>query len=126
MDTTPSPDDLLLIHEVATITRRSVDTLRWLRHKGEGPRGHRAGRRVYFRRGDVAAWLASRSARALTPAPPPDLPPVSLPRAFPHLRMFAVPRPRRKPRRHLGPNPNQETFAVDRGVDWMQENFQHG
>ncbi len=36
MDATPSPDDLLLIDEVAAITRRSVDTLRWLRHKGRG------------------------------------------------------------------------------------------
>lgn len=67
MDTTPSPDDLLLIHEVATITRRSVDTLRWLRHKGEGPKGHRAGRRVYFRRGDVAEWLAQQERQGADP-----------------------------------------------------------
>ena len=69
MDTTPSPDDLLLIHEVATITRRSVDTLRWLRHKGEGPNGHRAGRRVYFRRGDVAEWLAQQERQGADPRP---------------------------------------------------------
>lgn len=67
MDATPSPDDLLLIHEVATITRRSVDTLRWLRHKGEGPRGHRAGRRVYFRRADVDAWLAEQERQGADP-----------------------------------------------------------
>jgi predicted DNA-binding transcriptional regulator AlpA len=69
MDTAPSPDDLLLIHEVATITRRSVDTLRWLRHKGEGPKGHRAGRRVYFRRGDVAEWLAQQERQGADPRP---------------------------------------------------------
>jgi Helix-turn-helix domain len=68
-DSTPSPDDLLLIHEVATITRRSVDTLRWLRHKGEGPRGHRAGRRVYYRRGDVMEWLAAQERAASSPRP---------------------------------------------------------
>jgi hypothetical protein len=69
MDATPSPDDLLLIHEVATITRRSVDTLRWLRHRGEGPRGHRAGRRVYFRRAGVEAWLAEQERRGADPRP---------------------------------------------------------
>jgi hypothetical protein len=56
-ETTPSPDDLLLLPEVAEITRRSIDTLRWLRHCGKGPRGHRSGRRVYYRRRDVMAWL---------------------------------------------------------------------
>jgi predicted DNA-binding transcriptional regulator AlpA len=64
-DSTPSPDDLLLITEVAQITRRSVDTLRWLRHRGEGPKGHRAGRRVYYRRSDVAEWLAEQERAAI-------------------------------------------------------------
>jgi len=68
MNDTPSPDDLLLIQEVAVITRRSVDTLRWLRHRGEGPRAHRAGRRLYYRRGDVAEWLAEQERRAADPA----------------------------------------------------------
>lgn len=58
MDTPPSPDDLLLIGEVATITRRTVDTLRWLRHKGEGPEGFRMGRRLVFRRRAVTEWIA--------------------------------------------------------------------
>jgi len=40
-ETIPNPDDLLLLPEVAEITRRSIDTLRWLRHCGKGPRGHR-------------------------------------------------------------------------------------
>jgi hypothetical protein len=60
MDPAQSPDDLLLIHEVAIVTRRSVDTLRWLRHRGEGPPAHRAGRRIYFRRGGVMQWLAQQ------------------------------------------------------------------
>jgi predicted DNA-binding transcriptional regulator AlpA len=58
--TRQSPDDLLLLPEVAEITRRSVDTLRWLRHKGEGPEGFRMGRRVVFRRGAVMEWIATQ------------------------------------------------------------------
>ncbi len=64
--TTPlSPDDLLLIDEVAAITRRSVDTLRWLRHKGEGPEGFRMGRRVMYRRGVVMEWIARQEREQL-------------------------------------------------------------
>lgn len=72
MDTTPSPDDLLLIEEVATITRRTVDTLRWLRHKGEGPEGFRMGRRLVFRRRAVTEWIAQqerKQARGRGPRP---------------------------------------------------------
>lgn len=57
---TPGPENLLLIEDVSVITRRSVGTLRWLRHQGHGPKGHRAGRRIYFRRGDVMEWLAEQ------------------------------------------------------------------
>jgi predicted DNA-binding transcriptional regulator AlpA len=67
-NTTPNPDDLLLLPEVAEITRRSEATLRWLRHRGEGPKGHRAGKRVYFRRGDVMEWLAEQERAATDPA----------------------------------------------------------
>jgi len=59
-DITPSPDDLLLLPEVAEITRQSIDTLRWLRHRGKGPQGFRMGRRVVFRRGAVMAWIAQQ------------------------------------------------------------------
>jgi predicted DNA-binding transcriptional regulator AlpA len=64
-DTTLSPDDLLLLPEVAEITRRSVDTLRWLRHRGEGPPGFRMGRRVVFRRGAVMEWIAQQEREQL-------------------------------------------------------------
>jgi hypothetical protein len=67
--TTPSPEDLLLIEDVSAITRRSVGTLRWLRHQGRGPKGHRAGRRIYFRRGDVMEWLAEQERAAGTSHP---------------------------------------------------------
>ncbi len=51
-------DDLLLLEEVAALTRQSVSTLRWLRHRGEGPAGFRLGRRVVFRRSEVEQWVA--------------------------------------------------------------------
>lgn len=57
---TPSPEDLLLIEDVSVITRRSVGTLRWLRHQGQGPKAYRSGRRIYFKRGDVMSWLAEQ------------------------------------------------------------------
>lgn len=63
-DTTHNSDDLLLLPEVALLTRRSEATLRWLRHRGDGPKGHRAGKRVYFRRGDVLEWLAEQERAA--------------------------------------------------------------
>jgi hypothetical protein len=71
MDVDPSPDDedLLLIQDVAKMTRRSVDTLRWLRHRGEGPPAHRAGRRLYYRRGGVRRWLAELEQRGSNRSP---------------------------------------------------------
>ena len=64
--TTPSPEDLLLIEDVSAITRRSVGTLRWLRHQGQGTKGHRAGR---IRRGDVMEWLSEQERAADTSRP---------------------------------------------------------
>ena len=64
-ETIPNPDDLLLLPEVAEITRQSVDTLRWLRPRGEGPQGFRMGRRVVFRRGVVMAWIAQQERKEL-------------------------------------------------------------
>jgi hypothetical protein len=69
MNATPSPDDLLLIDEVAAITRRSVDALRWLRHRGEGPAAFRSGRRIYYRRGAVMRWLADQERAGSLPRP---------------------------------------------------------
>jgi predicted DNA-binding transcriptional regulator AlpA len=71
METTHSPDDLLLLPEVAEITRRSVDTLRWLRHKGEGPAGFRMGRRLVFRRGAVMEWIAEKERQQIDYQNPP-------------------------------------------------------
>lgn len=52
--------DLLLLEEVAEITRLSTSTLRWLRHRNEGPPGFKMGRRVMFRRAAVEAWISER------------------------------------------------------------------
>jgi predicted DNA-binding transcriptional regulator AlpA len=52
-----NPDDLLTTVEVAQITRSPVSTLRYWRHLGTGPHSFRLGRRVVYRRADVAAWL---------------------------------------------------------------------
>jgi excisionase family DNA binding protein len=49
--------DLLLLPEVARLTRLSESTIRWLRHQGRAPAGFRLGRRLVFRRGEVEAWL---------------------------------------------------------------------
>jgi excisionase family DNA binding protein len=49
--------DLLLLPEVARLTRLSESTIRWLRHHGRGPAAFRLGRRLVFRRGEVEAWL---------------------------------------------------------------------
>ena len=77
MTINPSPDDLLLIDEVAAITRRSVDALRWLRHKGEGPgRVPKCGRRLLYRRSAVMEWIAQQEYAQASPealsTPPED------------------------------------------------------
>ncbi len=50
-------DKLMKIEEVAELTRLSVPTLRFLRHKGEGPRGFRLSKRLVYKRSDVLAWI---------------------------------------------------------------------
>jgi excisionase family DNA binding protein len=49
--------DLLTITEAAELLRAPVATLRYWRHLGTGPVSFRAGRRVLYRREDIAAWL---------------------------------------------------------------------
>ena len=50
-------DDLLTTTEVALITRAPASTLRYWRHIGTGPRSFKLGRKVVYRRDDVAAWI---------------------------------------------------------------------
>ena len=50
-------NDLLTIDEVAAILRTPKATLRYWRHLGIGPHSFKIGRRVFYRAGDVYAWL---------------------------------------------------------------------
>jgi predicted DNA-binding transcriptional regulator AlpA len=50
-------DRLLIIDEVAELTRLPVATLRFKRHEGSGPRSFRMGRRVFYWLSDVLAWI---------------------------------------------------------------------
>jgi len=45
--------------EVACYTRLSEETLRYFRQRDEGPRFAKLGRRVFYRRQDVDAWIES-------------------------------------------------------------------
>ena len=53
--------ELLLMPEVSKVTRMSVDTLRYLRHIGEGPPSFKLGRRVVYKAEDVANWIEERA-----------------------------------------------------------------
>lgn len=44
--------------EVADLTRTPVETVRYWRYIGKGPRHFKIGRRVLYAAGDVEAWLA--------------------------------------------------------------------
>lgn len=52
--------DLLTIDETAAMIRRPVNTLRYWRHEGTGPKSARIGRRVMYRRADVTAWIEAQ------------------------------------------------------------------
>lgn len=58
-DTTPdrSNDQLLLMPEIAELTRQPEATLRYLRHCGRGPRLEKRGRRLVAWKSDVLAWI---------------------------------------------------------------------
>jgi excisionase family DNA binding protein len=48
---------LMTTEEVADYTRLSVETLRYFRQREEGPAWVKLGRRVFYRRSDVDAWI---------------------------------------------------------------------
>ncbi len=66
--TATSTDRLLTVPEIAERTHLSVDTIRWYRHTGAGPRTFRLGRRVFAKESDVDAWIEAQYA-ADTPQP---------------------------------------------------------
>jgi predicted DNA-binding transcriptional regulator AlpA len=51
-------DKIVTMPEVADLLQTNVDTLRYWRHKGIGPRSFRVGRRVVYRVSEIEAWLA--------------------------------------------------------------------
>lgn len=56
----PDPPDLLTKDEAAALLRRSPKTLSHWRLTGGGPPAFRVGRRLYYLRSDLLAWLAEQ------------------------------------------------------------------
>lgn len=54
---TASPLQLLRIEDVAEETGIPIDTLRYWRRQGTGPKAARIGRRVVYRARDVQDWI---------------------------------------------------------------------
>jgi predicted DNA-binding transcriptional regulator AlpA len=54
---TPARESLLFIEDVAEWTGIPVQTLRWWRQHGKGPKSAKVGARVRYRESDVQAWL---------------------------------------------------------------------
>jgi excisionase family DNA binding protein len=53
--------ELLLIEEVAELTRLPLSTLRFYRHVGKGgPKSFKLGNRVAYKRSDVLEWIESQ------------------------------------------------------------------
>jgi excisionase family DNA binding protein len=77
--------DLLTITEAAALLRTPVATLRWWRHQGTGPASFRIGRRVFYRRRDLEAWIAAQHERDNRGGPvPPETPSRAHVRCRPH------------------------------------------
>ena len=56
---------ILRIDEVHERTGIPVNTLRYWRHLGTGPRSYRLGRRVVYDAADLDAWLAEQRRQAV-------------------------------------------------------------
>jgi excisionase family DNA binding protein len=52
--------DLITLDEVAKITNTQINTVRYWRATGQGPRFARIGRRVMARRSEVEAWIEAQ------------------------------------------------------------------
>lgn len=59
MDGNNQASELMLMEEVAVLTRIPVNSLRYYRqrNKGEGPPSFKLGKRVFYRRSSVLAWI---------------------------------------------------------------------
>lgn len=56
-------DHLLTTAQLAQQLSVSVETVRWWRKRGSGPRAIKLGRHVRYRDSDVQVWLAERTER---------------------------------------------------------------
>lgn len=52
--------DLITLGQVAEITNTPLNTVRYWRATGQGPRFARIGRRVMARRSEVEAWIEAQ------------------------------------------------------------------
>jgi predicted DNA-binding transcriptional regulator AlpA len=52
--------ELMLMEEVEELTRQPLDTLRYWRHVGKGPRSFKLGNRVVYKREDVERWIEAQ------------------------------------------------------------------
>jgi predicted DNA-binding transcriptional regulator AlpA len=52
--------ELMLMEEVEELTRQPLDTLRYWRHVGKGPRSFKLGNRVVYKREDVEQWIEAQ------------------------------------------------------------------
>lgn len=53
-------NDLMTIEEAAEFLRATPASLRFWRYQGTGPRSAKLGRRVYYRRTELAQWVEDR------------------------------------------------------------------
>lgn len=60
-------NDYLTPPETAELVRRPTSTLAYWRHRGEGPRFAKVGKRVLYRRADVLVWIEDQFADGLKP-----------------------------------------------------------
>jgi predicted DNA-binding transcriptional regulator AlpA len=58
-----SSDQLLTLDQFAEMVNTPVNTVRYWRQSGYGPQSARIGRRVMYRRAEVAAWLDEQFAK---------------------------------------------------------------
>lgn len=57
MSDTKHSFDVIYIEEAAEALGRTVANMRWMRHKGTGPKSATLGGRVAYRRSDIEAWI---------------------------------------------------------------------
>lgn len=52
--------ELLTLEQFAELVNTPINTVRFWRQTGYGPKSARIGRRVFYRRNDVAAWITAQ------------------------------------------------------------------